>query len=111
MKYEVDMWNNFCRVFELPATFPRDFCFGGGHATNWRMVDWFPPVADVGIAGVDKDTWREEVGEIEITETTLEELTETLVPWLQQKQYVRPGCRYLVLTDFGATLLFEGHQA
>jgi len=119
MTYKVDGWNNFCRVFELPAKFPSGFCFGGGIHATFLMVDWFKPVADIaspstGISSsanaplaVSKEVWKEKVGEIESKETTLEELSETLVPWLQQKLYIKPGRKYLVVCDFGACFIFE----
>ena len=65
-KFQVDAWNNFCMVFELPETYPNDFCHGGGHPVNFQMVDWFYPVSDVQQAGVSKEVWRNEVGESEI---------------------------------------------
>ena len=61
MRYKVDGWNNFCRVFELPAEYPEDFCFGGGHPVSIQMVDWFNPVPDVSMAGCSKEVWEEEV--------------------------------------------------
>lgn len=30
MKYLVDGWNNFCRVFEIPESYPDGYLFGGG---------------------------------------------------------------------------------
>lgn len=107
MKYEVDGWNNFCRVFELPEKYPNDYCFGGGHPVNFQMVDWFQPVAGIGNPAVSKEVWRENVGKIEIKKVSLDELQESLVPWLMEKQYVKPGRDYLVLCDFGATLRFS----
>ena len=107
MIYKVDGWNNFCRVFELPAKFPSGFCFGGGIPATFLMVDWFNPVADIASPAVSKEVWKEKVGEIESKETTLRELSETLVPWLQQKLYIKPGKKYLVVCDFGACFIFE----
>jgi hypothetical protein len=31
----------FIRVFELPEIITNQFCFGGGHAVQFRLVDWF----------------------------------------------------------------------
>lgn len=108
MKYNVDGWNNFCRVFELPDEYPNDFCFGGGQPVNFQMVDWFNPVPDIGQPAVSKEVWRKEVGEIEVKEVTLHWLHENLLPWLSEKQYVRPRKEYLILFDFGATIRFKG---
>jgi hypothetical protein len=107
MKYEVDGWNNFCRVFELPENYPSDFCFGGGHPVSFQMVDWFNPVPGIGQPGISKEEWREKLGEIEVKEITTEELRESLIPWLLEKSYVKPGREYLVLCDFGAVLQFS----
>ena len=49
MKYTIDIWNNFCRVFMLPEKYCNDFCFNGGHPTNFQMIDWFCPT-DMGQA-------------------------------------------------------------
>jgi hypothetical protein len=110
MNYEVDGWNNFCRVFELPEEFSSEFCFGGGHPTNFQMVDWFYPVPNVSMAGCSKETWREKVGEIEITTIELETLITDMVPFLLEKRYVKQGRKYLVLCDFGASFTFLGEK-
>ena len=107
MKYKVDGWNNFCRVFLLPEEYPNDYCFGGGHPVNFQMVDWFNPVPDISQPAVTKEVWREKVGEIEIKDVSIEELHESIVPWLREKQYVVPGREYLVLCDFGASVRFS----
>lgn len=106
MKYQVDGWNNFCRVFELPLDYPRDFCFGGGHPVNFQMVDWFNPVSGIGQPAVSKDVWQKEVGEIEVVETTEDDLRASLIPFLSEKKYVKPDRSYLVLCDFGAAIRF-----
>ena len=106
MKYNVDGWNNFCRVFLLPESYPEEFCFGGGHPVNFLMVDWFNPVPDIGQPAVSKEVWREKVGEIKITEIDIDELSAAIIPWLKMKQYTHPGRDYLVLCDFGAAFIF-----
>ncbi len=103
--FEVDGWNNFCRVFEVPDQFPSDFCFGGGHPVNFQMVDWFYPVRDMGTPGVSKEIWVKEVGPIETKTVALNDLVKDLAPFLQQKQYVKAGREYLVICDFGAVFL------
>jgi len=106
MNYNVDGWNNFCRVFELPKEFSSDFCFGGGIPTNFNMVDWFNPVPDIGQPAVSKEVWRSEVGEIEVKEISHDELRSFLVPWLRMKNYIKTGKTYLVICDFGASFIF-----
>lgn len=109
-EFEVDGWNNFCRVFELPEAYPKDFCFGGGLRVNFQLVDWFYPVSqsDVPIAAVSKEVWRTEVGGIETKTISLDELADTLIPFLLEKKYVKRGRDYLVLMDFGGALRFSG---
>jgi len=107
MNYKIDGWNNFCRVFELPELYPSGFCFGGGHPVSFQMVDWFNPVPGIGQPAVSKEVWRKEVGDIEITEISHDELQESFV-WLLEKNYVKPGKDYLVLCDFGAAIRFTG---
>jgi hypothetical protein len=107
MEYKVDGWNNFCRVFELPKSYPKGFCFSGGHSVAIQMVDWFYPVPQVNQPAVSKEVWRQDVGVIEITVVSDAELREKLIPFLQEKLYVKPNREYLVLTDFGAAFTFK----
>jgi hypothetical protein len=106
MKYTVDIWNNFCRVFELPEEYIDEFCFGKGHHTNFQMVDWFCPT-DMGQAACSKEVYLKEVGEIKTREVTLDELFNSLVPFLKDKIYVHNGKKYLVICDFGAAFIFD----
>ena len=107
MKYEVDGWNNFCRVFEVPNEFKKGFCFGGGIPTNFQMVDWFNPVADVHMSACPKEAWLKEVGEIETKEVTLNALIEILDPFIKKKPYRKPDHDYLVMCNFGAVFIVE----
>jgi len=107
MDFEVDGWNNFCRVFEMPKQYPNGFCSGGGHPVNFQMVDWFNPVPGISQPAVSKEVWREKVGEIEVKKVSLTELKNSLVPFLKDKQYIHPGRDYLVLCDFGASFQFN----
>jgi hypothetical protein len=86
--------NNFGRVFELPDAYPSDFCFGGGHPVTMQMVDWLNPWPDSHMSNHLPDTW--------------EEVAALLRPWLMKKRYVKPGKRYILITDFGESLMF-GH--
>ncbi len=107
MIYSVDGWNNFCRVFEIPETYPEEYLFGGGKPVEFLMVDWFNPVPGIGQPAVSKEVWRKEVGEIEVKEISLDWFQESLVPWLLTKSYIKPGRDYLILCDFGAALQFR----
>lgn len=107
MNFEVDGWNNFCRVFELPNRYPEGFCFNGGRPVNFQLVDWFNPVPDIGQPAVSKEVWREKVGDIEIKTISIDELKNSLVPFLKDKAYVNTGRDYLVLCDFGASFTFS----
>lgn len=107
MTYLVDGWNNFCRVFEIPESYPEGYLFGGGKPVNFLMIDWFNPVPGIGQPAVTKEIWRKEVGEIKTKEISINELQESLIPWLLEKQYVKNGRDYLILCDFGAALRFS----
>lgn len=106
MLYTVDGWNNFCRVFEIPKSYPEGFCFGVGKPVNFQMVDWFNPVSCLSQPAVSKKVWLEEVGEIETIKVTLEALRINLQSFLRDKCYVKLGRKYLVLCDFGAVFIF-----
>ena len=108
MKYKVDGWNNFCRVFEIPESYPEGYLFSGGKPVNFLMIDWFNPVPEIGQPAVSKEVWREKVGKIEIKEITTDELQDSLVPWLLEKQYIKHGKDYLILFDFGVAIRFSG---
>ncbi len=75
---------NMCFVFEVPLKTAKDFCFGGGHPTNFQMVDWF--------------------GEEEYD-------AEALQRFLEKKKYIRKNRWYLVLTNFGEAFVFQGGDA
>lgn len=83
--FEVDGWNNFCRIFELPEKFSSEFCFNGGIATNFQMVDWFNPVTGLSNPAVTKEVWIKEVGEIEVVEISTEQLKKDLSEFILGK--------------------------
>jgi len=105
-KYKIDGWNNFCRVFEIPESYSNDFCFDGGCATNFQMIDWFLPVP-LPQPAVTKEIWKKEIGEIEIIEKTLEELRDILEPFILRKLYIKPNRKYLVICSFDACFIFN----
>lgn len=107
MTYLVDGWNNFCRVFEIPKSYPGGFLFGGGKPVSFQMIDWFQPVGGVIQPAITKERGRKEVGEIETKNVSIDELQGSIIPWLQEKKYVKHGRTYLVLCDFGAALQFS----
>lgn len=80
---------NFCRVFELPNEYPEGFCYNGGKPVMMLMVDWFNPWPD----NPELKTW--------------DQVKELLLPFLLEKIYVKPGKRYILITDFGKSLVFS----
>lgn len=97
--FKVTKLNNFCRVFELPLVFSGEFCFGGPIPTTFYMVDWFNPVfPPAGIGGdlpesVDYD-W----------------IQENTVQFVLKKPYIRLGRKYMILFDFGASVIIGGEK-
>lgn len=85
--------NNFCRVFELPTAYPEGYCFGGGKPVMMAMVDWFNPIPAEDIRNNAVKPWPDYVP--------------LLREFLLQKNYVKPGRRYVLITDFGEALVFE----
>lgn len=86
--------NNFARVFELPEQYPQVFCFSGGPMVPMRMVDWFNPWPT--------DNYTED-GELP---QTWDEVKQMLRPFLMAKNYIIPGRRYILITDFGESMMF-----
>lgn len=85
---------NFCRVFEVPDTFPTDFCFCGGLPTTFLMVDWFNPWPNSLIDSKECNTW--------------EDVVDILLPYIKAKKYIKPGRRYIIITEFDKILMFTG---
>lgn len=85
--------NNFCRIFEIPEEFPEGFLFSGGKNISFKMVDWFYPIPMDAIHNDSVKPWPEYV-------TILRD-------FLSGKQYLREGCSYLLLTDFGESFVFQ----
>ena len=106
-EYIVDGWNNFCRVFELPEKYPEGFCFGGGKAVNFQMVDWFNPVSELHQPAISKIAWVAKYGKIDTVKVTLESLSKELIPFLVDKLYVKKDKEYLVICNFGLTIIFK----
>ena len=106
MNYTVTPWNNFCRVFQLPETYPKGYCFNGGLSTDFVMVDWFYPVSDIPQAAVSFEEWSRSGPPIPTKDIRLSDLELTLVPFVQQKRYIIPGLKYLILYEFGGSTVF-----
>lgn len=100
--YQVDPWNNFCRVFEIPDKFPSGYCFGGGVDTTFKMVDWFYPISDLGIAGCSKEEWEKKIGPAPFVEVSLKELEKELLPFISKKEYIKLNKSYIIIYSFGA---------
>lgn len=85
---------NFCRVFELPTSYSEGFCFGGGKPVMMKMVDWFNPwpLHYAWEGKQEVETWAEVV--------------ELLRPFMEEKSYVQPGRTYVLITDFGESMVF-----
>ena len=105
--YKIDGWNNFCRVFALPETFSSEFCPGGGIPINFQMVDWFCPISKLPQPTCSKEVWLEKVGKIKVIEKSEEELKD-LMKWIKSKNYYNPDVSYLVIFDFGASVIITG---
>ncbi len=86
--------DNFCRVFQLPDKFPTNYCFGGGIPVGFLMVDWFNPWPE------DWDNQPNDWSEVK----------PGLIEFLQQKNYVKSGREYILITEFGESLMFKGRK-
>ncbi len=114
MKYKVNGFNNFCRVFQMPTSYPKGYCFGGGLPATFMMVDWFNPVTGLPQWSISEKTYNElvEKGEIEDSEDHKKEvdpseLQNELTDFLKQKNYVIEGQTYLVICNFGFAFTFS----
>lgn len=84
-----DLEDNLLRVFKLPKHISSEFCFNGGHPTNFQMIDWFRP-SNTPAEPLDMDSIRE---------------------FIRQKMYYSPECNYLVLCRTGETFLVDTPNA
>ena len=114
MNYQVNGFNNFCRVFQLPAEYPKGYCFGGGLPTTFVMVDWFNPVPGLPQWAISEKKYHEliESGELvddgsHSKEIQAYELQKELTDFLKQKNYTKDGNTYLVITNFGMSFTFS----
>ena len=87
--------DNFCRVFELPLSYPNGYCFGGGLPVVMMMVDWFYPIPQS--EWHNRKPWAEYIP--------------LLRDFLKDKVYVKPGRQYLLVTDFGECMMVTKEEA
>ena len=87
---EITDMNNFCRVFELPKSYPKGFCFDGGKPCVFTMVCWFNPMPTEDPNSV---TWAEQLPRLK--------------EFVRDHVYVKPGRKYILITDFGEAFVFE----
>lgn len=114
MNYQVNGFNNFCRVFQLPAEYPKGYCFGGGLPTTFVMVDWFNPVPELPQWAISENKYQELIKSGELVddgnhskEVDSDELQKSLTDFLKQKNYVKQENTYLVITNFGMSFTFS----
>ena len=79
--------NNFIRIFRLPEVLPSDFCFDGGQAVTFWLVDWF---------SLDTDT---------LSKTSIEMIEEVIRKFVKGKIYYHPNFKFLAITDYGEAFL------
>lgn len=102
--FKVTQENNFCYVFEMPRELPSDYCFGGGHPVQFRMVDWFNPVpTSTFMPPPEYIVWKD--GECELSIEAAEKLREDLREFLRVKRYRKVGHDYIVVTRYGDAFL------
>lgn len=85
---------NFCRVFRLPKSYPNGFCFSGGFPVKFVLVDWFYPIPQ-------EDIWNNEI-------KSWGEYKKTLADFVSRKLYAQEGYQYLLITDFGESIIIDG---
>lgn len=94
MKYKINDYNNFCRVFQLPQIFPDGYCFNGGITCEFKMVDWFNPVND------EEDVKLIAAGK-------LDKIINSLSEFIRRKTYYESDFNYIVICDFGLTFKIQ----
>jgi len=88
-KYEL----NFCRVFEIPKRYPEGFLFAGGKDVIFKMIDWFNPIPAEHFFNDEVKEWDHYVPMIR--------------NFVLKKDYVKDGCSYILITDFGESIVFK----
>jgi hypothetical protein len=114
MNYQVNGFNNFCRVFQMPTEYPKGYCFGGGLPTTFVMVDWFNPVPELPQWAIPEKQYHELIKKGELVddgshskEINSDELQKSLTAFLKRKNYVKATETYLVITNFGMSFTFS----
>ena len=93
---KITQQNNFMRIFRIPNQFPCDYCFGGGHAVNFEIVDWFNPIPQEGLWSGKTKT---------LSEKELEEYRGAIREFIKIKNYYDPEVKFLALSDYGDVFL------
>jgi hypothetical protein len=93
---------NFVRIFRLPLSYPRGFCFGGGYPVNFQLVDCFNPFSTQEIYG----STHKIIGGDEY-----ENHIDHLRDFIGKKVYFERGSRYLAIADYGDAFLIADNPA
>lgn len=91
---------NFLRLFRLPETFPKGYCFGGGYPTAFQLVDWFNPFDQ-------QDFWKFEIKEFDEADPEYLKHIEELKDFIKGKKYFNSNYTYMALTDYGDIFLIN----
>ena len=96
--------DNFCRVFQLPDIIPNEFCFGGPIDVTFKMVDWFCPLPTEFTCEYE---WTGEyIPQEYIKKWNVLKLE--LIKFCKAKTYIQKGKKYILITDFGESVMFDG---
>ncbi len=98
MKWTITDVTNFLRIFQLPDSFPEDFCFAGGRPSTFTLVDWFN-------AFPQEDFWGDKTKEFDSADEKYRLHIEKLKEYIKGKKYYHPEYTYMVLTDYGDVFL------
>lgn len=84
--------NNFCRVLKIPNELSSEFCFAETKPkVELTMIDWFNPLL------------KDKNGKLESWERAKPKLKK----FVESKKYCVEGSRYLILTDFGESIVID----
>ena len=83
---------NIIRIFKLPDKFPSGFCFGGGRAVNFQMMDWFNPIPLEYFWDYPTKTLSAE---------EMDNLRSDVRQMIKEKNYYDSKSRYIALAEYG----------
>jgi len=114
MEYNVTGFNNFCRVFELPAEFSNGYCFGGGIPTLFKMVDWFNPIPELPQWGISEEKYNQLIASGDLVDSgdhkktvNSEDVEKQISDFISQKIYIKKDRDYIVICKFGLTFMIK----